>query len=213
MRGQPPSVRTDYGIHWTERAFADGNVLAVAVDLASPAIVYASTSAGSPASGLTGGLFKSLDGGQTWVELSGGLGENARGNVWSIVIAPSQPSMLYIAAGAPGFVYASDDGGSTWRGGAENASAVGVDPSNPSRVYATWSPLIKVSTDGGRSWRTTAGAPMDRRRFGPIVTDRMPSSLVYVGYESGVARSRDAGESWEFIHLFEAEGAVNLSTD
>jgi hypothetical protein len=206
-------VSADYGMHWTERAFADLNVLAVAVDPASPAIVYASTGADRIQPARAGGLFKSLDGGQTWVELSGGLGENARGNVWSIAIAPSQTSTLYIAAGAPGFVYASDDGGSTWRGGTENASAVGVDPSNPSRVYATWSSMIKTSSDGGRTWRTTAGSPTDRRRFGPIVPDRAQSSLVYVGYDSGVARSRDAGETWEFIDTFAADNVVNLSTD
>src|SRR5207302_2335698 len=96
-------------------------------------------------------------------------------------------------------VYASDDGGSNWRGGTDGASALAVDPANASRVYATDSPVVKVSTDGARSWRTlaSAGPRAKGSSVGRIVVNPLRPTELWVGLDTGVAKSRDAGEMWE----------------
>ena len=192
---------TDYGRTWTERrALATRHVGAIAVDPMTPAIVYASV----PTEGIydmhpgrAGDLLKSLDGGQSWTPIHSGLSETARGRVASIALARSRPGTMYLVA--DGRVYASDDGGSNWRGGTDGASALAVDPTNASRVYATDSPVVKVSTDGARSWRTlaSAGPRAKGSSVGRIVVNPLRPTELWVGLDTGVAKSRDAGEMWE----------------
>jgi photosystem II stability/assembly factor-like uncharacterized protein len=176
--------------------------VSVAVDPATPAILYAAVAPdreGSLHPGRPGGMFKSLDGGRSWTEINNGLGEGGRA-ISSIAIAGSQPSTVYVTAyaGATYYVFSSDDGGSTWRGGTQGgATAVAVSPTDPRRVYAAGvTSGFNVSTDGGRTWRRTS-PPLSGsgRRSGAIVVNPARPSEVYVSHEDGVKRSRDGGET------------------
>ena len=81
----------------------------VAVDPASPQAVYATFSGFSGFSDKVGHVFRSLDGGVTWSDISGNL-PNIPAN--DIVIDPDLPGVLYV--GTDLGVFASSDSGATW---------------------------------------------------------------------------------------------------
>ncbi|MDI6861078.1 MAG: YCF48-related protein, partial [Caldisericia bacterium] len=100
-------------------------------------------------------LYKSIDGGESWVKKSNGLPEN---NINSIIVDQNNSNILYVAAG-PG-VYKSIDGGENWvkksNGLPENKSifALEINPNNSKILYAGLRSNCGVykSIDGGENW-------------------------------------------------------------
>jgi photosystem II stability/assembly factor-like uncharacterized protein len=213
-------VSNDYGRRWTELTAMATRKVGVAVDPVTPNILYASVwpdGADSLHPGRPGGMFKSLDGGQSWTPINNGLSETSA--VSSITIAPSQPSTLYITAYVRAnynyYVFASDDGGSTWRGGTAGATSIAVSPIDPRRVYAADRESgFNISTDGARTWRRTS-PPLggSGRRMGPIVVNPVRPSEVWVSHEDAIGRSLDSGETWEWFGRGDGEDAYSLSID
>ncbi|OLC54281.1 MAG: hypothetical protein AUH92_04370 [Acidobacteria bacterium 13_1_40CM_4_69_4] len=147
------------------------------------------------------GVFKTTDGGATWIDL--GLAEVRR--VGRIAIDPLDPRRVFVAAGGDWFnrdanrgIYRSIDGGTTWdkvlyvaddSGGID----VAIDPGDTNRVYAaiwqrqslgsSWyiagpNSGIFRSTDGGATWsRMTNGLPggPDVGRIGLAVSRSSPN--------------------------------------
>jgi photosystem II stability/assembly factor-like uncharacterized protein len=176
----------DGGVSWQRVLTRDADTggSAVAIDPADPHIVYA----GLWKSRLgpwedkneyedVGGLYKSVDGGDTWKQLTTGLPANL--TQVNIAIAPSSPRRLFVEVGTtdPGDyssaaglgLYRSDDGGESWtritedpraalRIGGGDLAVVRVDPSNADVVYATGLVTMK-SVDGGKTWTAWRGAP------------------------------------------------------
>ncbi len=125
------------------------------------------------------GVFRSLDGGKTWAHR--GLDES--GTIARIVIHPTDPDIVYVAASGKEWtnnpergVYKTSDGGATWNQVLYINSETGaidlvMDPRNPETIYAaTWQRIrrkwndprnqphyrhsgILRSDDGGRSWK------------------------------------------------------------
>ena len=91
-----------------ERGFAIEGVRELAIDPQNPATVYAGTG-GDDA--LSGGVFKSTDGAQTWRAVNaGGLPAVFVGG---LAIDPQTPATVYVGIGLG--VFRSTDGGGTWR--------------------------------------------------------------------------------------------------
>ncbi|MBE3073417.1 MAG: glycoside hydrolase, partial [Actinobacteria bacterium] len=117
------------------------------------------------------GVFKSIDGGNTWKPIVNGLptfAEDGLGRI-GITVAPSEPRRLYatVEARNKGGLYRSDDGGEHWsrattderftsRG--SDFAEVKVHPKNPDIVF-TGSIVTWKSTDGGRTFSAFRGAP------------------------------------------------------
>jgi photosystem II stability/assembly factor-like uncharacterized protein len=176
---------TDRGTHWTP-LFDDQislSIGAVAADPTDDNIVYAGTgeanSSGDSYDGF--GMVKSTDGGLTWFPL--GL-EQTR-HIGQIVIDPSAPATLYVAAMGTLFtpnsergVYKSTDGGATWTHQLYVNDSTGVvdialNPMNPQVLLAAaWQRMrgpqgrryvggtgtaIYRSTNGGSTWSALAG--------------------------------------------------------
>ena len=84
------------------------------------------------------------------------------------------------------------------RAGLEGLSvtAIAVDPSNPSTIYAgtSLSGLWK-SVDGGATW-TASGAGYTGDIATAIVIDNARPHMIYVGSNVGVFKSINAGASW-----------------
>ena len=115
----------DGGKTFEKVLYRDENVGAsdVQIDPSNPQIVYAALweSREGPwengvFNGNGGGIFKSVDGGKTWRQLSKGLPDNiVQAN---LAIAPSAPKTLFAAVKTKTIakLYRSDDGGETWHG-------------------------------------------------------------------------------------------------
>ena len=99
----------------------DAQVQAITVHPTEPGTIYIGTHTGP---------FRSVDGGETWEELSlpdAGL------QVWSLLVHPTKPRTLF-AGTSPVAVYRSDDGGDTWRRVMQQTSPDRVKMAFPCRV-------------------------------------------------------------------------------
>lgn len=109
------------------------------------------------------GMFKSWNGGQSWVSMSRGLGPQIRTPYYGafllsgLVVDPSNPDILY--SGSDYDNWKTTDGGLSWKTlgktlTCEFARAFAVDPDQPNIVYAGTNDGIYKSTDAGATWRS-----------------------------------------------------------
>ncbi|HJQ25766.1 MAG TPA: hypothetical protein VKA60_17740 [Blastocatellia bacterium] len=206
--GPSPTVSAYMG-NWGNTS---GRINAIAVSPTDARLVIAGSS--------TGGIWRSTDGGASFVAVSDDQSELAVG---SLAFAKSNPSVVYAGMGDSKLGYLgsgvlkSTDAGATWAR-VSNAtlpapgtiSKLEVDPTNANRVYvAQYSRLatdkvtssgLYISDDGGASWtKGLAGAARD------VVVDPNNRRIVFAGLSRldadndppmRVARSTDTGATW-----------------
>jgi len=103
------------------------------------------------------GIFKSNDGGITWLEKNNGL-ESSELSISSMFIHPTNAKIVYAGTTLDG-VYKSENGGDTWIRkssglGFTNVRALAVDPENPLILYAGSGEGMGLykTIDGGETW-------------------------------------------------------------
>ena len=121
---------------------------------------------------LPGGVFQSSDGGAHWVSISTGLAQKADANenftsrYEAFAVSPLNPDIMYAADTAwdGDKIYASQDGGKSWRVSATGKDVrrplpaglsgtwLSVDPRNPRVAYNAGAEHILVTRDGGPTW-------------------------------------------------------------
>ncbi len=159
--------------------------------------------------GLTGhGILKTSDEGQNWYPANTGIYAQC---IDSVAVSPANPNVAYVSAENFG-VSKTTDGGTSWTrvnsdlwhvdswGGTNTTyiGAVGIDPSNPSNVYAGTVPDgFFRSTNGGASWEyANTGLPTNCWYRGIAVDPKHPNIVfALVGY-GGVYKSIDYGQTW-----------------
>ena len=119
-----------------------------------------------------GGIWKTLDGGRSWENISDGF---FGGSIGAITVSKSDPNVIYVGGGektvrgnvSSGYgIWKSVDAGKTWTSaGLENSRHVpriAVDPTDHNIVYAgvlgniykpTQDRGVYKSTDGGKTWK------------------------------------------------------------
>src|SRR5262245_33809078 len=123
----------------------------------------------------SGGLWRTTDGGVTWVPIA--EGKIPVGSMGAIAVADSNPHVIYVGTGSDGVrsnvstgrgVYKSADGGETLQFlGLYDAGQIGglrIHPTNPDIAWvAAYGDAFKSNaergifktTDGGKTWRKT----------------------------------------------------------
>jgi photosystem II stability/assembly factor-like uncharacterized protein len=206
---------TDGGRSWKKVLYKD-NVTA-AVDLCfepgNPRVVYATLWHGIRKPGQKGtsygpgsGLYKSLDEGATWTQITGnGLPEGDWGR-GGVAVAPGNHGqrvyMILEAKNKKGGLYRSDDAGATWKKITEDERIVGawyfseiyVDPKNADIVYVPSQNLYR-SNDGGHTFTAIKGAP-GGDDYHSVWIDPTNSQRVMLGVDQGATISLNGGESW-----------------
>ena len=162
---------TDGGATWRRVLYRSDKAGAVdiSVDATNPDVIYAAIweawrrSWGMSSGGEDSGLFKSLDGGESWTEITAniGLAEGPIGKI-GVAVSPANPNRVWtlIEHEPDGGVWRSDDAGATWervneerklRQRAFYYTRVYADPNDEDVVYALNTGLYR-SRDGGATF-------------------------------------------------------------
>jgi photosystem II stability/assembly factor-like uncharacterized protein len=204
---------SDGGKTWTNTKFIDENTgfVDVAIDPESPNTLYAAAyqrrrrgwgfNGGGPGSG----LYKTTDGGETWIQLTNGLPKGNTGRI-GIDVYCSHPNIVYaLIEHRQGGVFRSEDKGLSW----EKMSPVNprpmyysqirIDPNNDQRIWVLGASMY-VSEDGGRNFSTNyvRGVHGDHHAMWINPED---SNHVVLGSDGGVYFSYDRGKTWDFVNI------------
>ncbi|MBV9339760.1 MAG: hypothetical protein JO159_02570, partial [Acidobacteria bacterium] len=179
---------TDAGRVW--RPIFDAQHLpsigALSVAPSRPNILYA----GTGEQGRGNGVYKSVDGGATWISV--GLKETRY--IANLIVDPRNPDLLLVAANGdrePGpdrGVFRTTNGGRTWnkvlfRDNYSGAMDIAFDPDNPHEIFATLKRIpalgeekappgpgawIYRSRDEGATWQLVAGKGLPENDLGRV---------------------------------------------
>jgi photosystem II stability/assembly factor-like uncharacterized protein len=201
----------DGGKTWKRVLFVNDQTGAsdLVMEPGNPEVLYAgmwralrtpySMESGGPGSG----LWKSTDGGETWINLTAkkGLPKGTWGIV-AVAVAPSNPDKVYsLVENQNGGMFMSNDAGESWtltssdnniRQRAWYYTKVFVDPRNENTVYAPNVNFMR-SRDGGRTFqgvRTPHGDHHD------LWIDPENGNRMIVADDGGAQISFDGGDNW-----------------
>ena len=146
--------------------------------------------------GSDGGIFRSTDFGNTWTDLTSGMGNTE----WYAIDGTESNSNLIIGG-------TQDNGSNKWNGtmtmihmlGADGMDAM-IDHSNSNILYATgntnssYGELYR-STNGGTSFSDITPSGVSGYWVTPLAMDPSTSTTIYGGY-SDVMKSTNSGSSW-----------------
>src|SRR6266700_3156208 len=198
-------------LNWREIGiFRGGRSVAVAGSASRPNEYWFGT--------VGGGVFKSTDGGNTWLPMSD---KYFGGTIGAIGVSESNPDIVYVGTGEYPIrgnvshgegVFKTTDGGKKWEfvGLAETQqiSRVRVHPANPDIVWVgaeghAFGPNaergVYKSTDGGKSWRKV----LFRNDSTGLSVSAARPSLVWALIEAdagGVYRTDDGGGTWRYVN-------------
>jgi photosystem II stability/assembly factor-like uncharacterized protein len=158
--------------------------------------------------GADGGLYRSADGGDTWIKLTGnGLPDDIL--QVNLTISASDSRRIYGAIapvrGEVG-IYRSDDGGDHWvhapvndtrpeeRIGGGDVPVPLADPKDPDTIYmasiVTWK-----STDAGKTWTALRGSP-GGDDYQNVFVNPNNTKIIALASDQGVIVSENGGETW-----------------
>ncbi|HET6563953.1 MAG TPA: hypothetical protein VFG52_00965 [Xanthomonadales bacterium] len=131
--------------------------------------------------------------------------------ITSLAESPLVEGLLY-AGTDDGRIQVSEDGGASWRVVERLPDVtddffvndIKADLHDPDTVYVTlddhksgdFTPYVYKSNDRGRNWRSIRGDLADRSLVWRIVQDHVNPGLLFLGTETGVFFTVDAGEHW-----------------
>jgi len=172
----------------------------MAMDPSNPNVLYAGTgeSAGSQSYAPGAGIFKSMDGGETWFQLTSTTDPYGWRHINRIAINPSNGQV--ILAATSGGILRSTNGGASWSYTFFNTTMdVNFSPSNGNRAIAGSQSdgAAYYSFDGGINWSRAAGLP----GTGRVEIAYAPNnpSIVYASVDANggeLYRSTDGGQSY-----------------
>lgn len=209
--GETLVVSTDQGETWASRGYGQGlglaRLYAIVVDPFAPDTVYVA--------GLAAAIYKSQDGGRTFVPLPYNVGEGAFG----LAAHPTQKDVYLAGINSFSAGIIKTDNGFDFRpvsegliyGGADSAyAAISFAPSNPAVVYAGSgfesepdSKGMFKSSNGGESWqRINVGLAINPDTGFPhyvksTAVHPTDPNIVFAATGSGLYQSIDGGQSWQ----------------
>jgi len=166
---------------------------------AGPGTLYAFGAFSSPHGKQLGALFKSVDGGATWRDVSAGLHTNGGRDVafFTLAIAPADANTVLVSE-LQG-VFRTSDGGRTWSEadgklpvhpfGQNVAANLAIDPRHPATAYASGNWGVYRTVNGGRAWYPIVGglppfafqSTSDSIGAGLLIVDPQQPGKIYGG--------------------------------
>lgn len=181
-----------------------GRATGIAFDPTNKNIIYLATA--------QGGLWKTVDHGAHWVNLSDDWASIVMG---AVAVDPNNPKVIYAGTGDADNpqgptgvgIYKSTDGGLNWqliapKGIADSRTfQIVIDGHSPlingqsSVIYQTGGTGVRKSTDCGATWKTVSS----RSGVTSFAIDPLHSDTIYLASTGGILRSTNAGEQWKQV--------------
>ncbi|MEP7130495.1 MAG: hypothetical protein ABI770_05135 [Sphingomicrobium sp.] len=207
---------TDGGRHWTRPLYKDADTGAIDLTFepGNPQMVYAALwqtrrppwSAYPPSNGPGSGLYKSIDGGRTWRQLTG-AGLPANPARIGLATSPAQPHRVYalIDSDKPdqGGLYRSDNSGASWRkvtgdkriwGRGWYFGGVTANPKNADQLWVQNTIQLR-SDDGGAHFIPLKGDPTGDDFHTLWIDPRNPDRRI-LGVDQGTLVTVNGGKTW-----------------
>lgn len=180
----------DLGYGWED---SSGRLSTLVIDPTDPATMYAG--------GQSSGVWKTVDGGQSWQPVS----DAASLSVAGLALDPSLPSRLYLVTRSSG-VYRSIDAGTSWTQisaadlrAVVHAGAAVIHPADPTRLFVASDQGVQRSTDSGATWALSlAGGLATSVVADPAAPGRLYAAIFHDTNETvaGIFRTDDLGDHW-----------------
>ena len=204
----------DGGKTWKKILFVNDGTGAIdlVMDPKDPRVLYAAMwqaqrvpwklTSGGPGSG----LFKTVDGGAHWIDISKhrGFAQGVLGRM-GVAVAPSDPRIVYaIVQAHDGGVFRSSDGGATWkhvnnqmklRQRAFYYMSIFVDPKNSATAYAPQVDDVFRTTDSGVTWKPFF-PKTDHGDHHILWINPHDPKIMLEGDDGGAVVSSDGGKTW-----------------
>ena len=201
----------DGGVTWDNILFVSDSTGAVDLEFApdDPATIYASTWRGERkpwtivSGALEGGVYRSIDGGDSWEQATVGLPTGLRGKS-DLAVSAADPDRVYVLMEAPadtGGLYRSDDRGATWRQITDFGpirtrpfyyTNLEAHPTDPDVLWGMTEGHWK-SIDGGRTWSPQRVPHGDNHDM--WINPDQPEILIQSN-DGGANVSLDGGATW-----------------
>ncbi|NAS31579.1 glycosyl hydrolase [Flavobacteriaceae bacterium R38] len=218
----------DGGKSWTHMGLKNSEHIGnIVVDPRDSNVIYVSAIGPLWSEGGDRGLYKSVDGGETWNNI---LSIDEHTGINEIHIDPRNPDVLYAAShqrrrhvftylgGGPGSgLHKSEDGGKTWKKinkGLPNVDlgriGLAISPANPEFIYAIVEAAYGkggffISTNRGASWEKRGSYSTSGNYYQEIIADPIDPDKVYAMdtwmkvTEDGGRTFRNVGEDYKHV--------------
>jgi photosystem II stability/assembly factor-like uncharacterized protein len=203
---------TDGGKTWINTKFIDENTgfVDVAIDPENPETLYAAAyqrrrrgwgfNGGGPGSG----LYKTTDGGESWIRLTKGLPGGTTGRI-GLDIYRKNPNIVYaVIEHKQGGIFRSDDKGFSWRRMSRTNprpmyySKIRIDPNNDQRIWVLGARMY-MSEDGGKNFNTGYVTRIHGDHHAMWINPQKSEHMI-VGSDGGIHFSYDRGKTWDFVN-------------
>jgi photosystem II stability/assembly factor-like uncharacterized protein len=219
----------DGGKNWRKVLFVNDSTGAVelSMDPNYPHILYAAmwqyqrTPWKMISGGNGSGLYKSVDGGETWSKIHSGLPEE-KGKM-AIAVSPSNSKKVYALIESDsdqdkGGLFVSNNAGKSWsRVSDDNRltqrawyyTEVFIDPKDENNVYVLSAPALR-SQDGGKTWERLFGTHGD---YHDLWINPDNSKNMVIANDGGAAVSYDFGRTWSPQNQMSTAQFYRISVD
>jgi len=220
---------TDGGATWRNVLYVNDQTgcAELSQDANNPRILYAAmwehgrrpwqVKSGGPGSG----LYKSVDGGETWEKLDKGLPRDM--GKMAIAVCRSNPEKVYALiesdwAKDAGGLYVSHDAGKSWSQVTNDHRLIQrawyyieifPDPLNDNTLYVLSAPALR-STDGGRTWEDISNTHGD---YHDLWINPKDSRNMVIADDGGAAITFNAGKTWSSQDNMPTAQIYRINTD
>ncbi|MET7028900.1 VPS10 domain-containing protein [Sediminicola luteus] len=220
---------TDGGLNWKNVLFVNeltGGV-ELSIDANYPEVLYAAMwhHQRKPNIVISGGegsgLYKSVDGGESWFKIHKGLPEE-KGKM-AIAVSPANSNKVYALVESDtdkdqGGLFVSEDAGKSWNMVSGDNRLVQrawyyievfADPNDENTVYVLSAPALR-SLDGGKTWETLSGPHGD---YHDLWINPDNSKNMVIADDGGAGISFNFGKTWSTQSNMPTAQFYRISTD